>query len=370
MSEPFEATQPELTPSDLLRPPQEPIVFPNILRTDRRWQQLPPGEIVYIDANKPDTLPTTITMLNQQGHPVKEHGHNRERPFSEPQRVPAVVIHTGPRTPEQAYDLVIEEATEKLTRRTLRDNLKRIKEQHLGFVVIVEDKGKDTTIGWRQAQLTKHGLVKDKDGDEKVVIETENSIVTLGRIEKLKGPVDLSKSQRAANANARITYMRGRGIGVDATRLNRDAEASHFPPRTIENLDDLNGIRITDPLTGCSIERDSKGITTPRHVCENPQEHEIQIPKSPEQIKRFLIETYEKGGLRKGIELEECCGDCGKHLKNEYYPYDWYKDEGKPAIKLLKRRKVCDSRLHRGMPGVITIGNPVTIGALHQTNNR
>ncbi len=81
MSEPFEASEP-VNPPDLLLSPQEPIVFPNLLLGDRRWQQLPPGNVVYMDASKidpekPDNhLPRTVVMLDQQGHPVQLHGHN------------------------------------------------------------------------------------------------------------------------------------------------------------------------------------------------------------------------------------------------------------------------------------------------------
>jgi hypothetical protein len=372
MSEPFEATQPELTPFDLLRPPQEPIVFPNFLRGDRRWQQLPPGDIVYINATKPDELPERVTMLDQQGHPIKRHGHNWERPIEEPSRVPAVVIHTGKRTPEQSYEDVIEEATKKLTRRVHRDTVGGIVEQNLGFVVIVEDKGEDTRVGWRQEQLTRHGLVKDKEGDEKVVIVTDNNIITLGRIEKKVGTVNIAKSPKAGyharSASDRIKRMKSAGLIVDSSELTKDAEASSFPPRTIDNLKDLNGVTITDPLSGCSFERDLRGLTTFHHVCENPEEHKIELPKNPEQVKQVLLNTYREGGLRQQIELEECCGDCGQHLKLEYYPSDWVKPG--ETIQLLKRRKVCDSKLHRGMPGSIIIGKPETIGRLswHKTS--
>lgn len=371
MSEPFEAIQPELTPVDLLRPPQEPIVFPNILRSDRRWQQLPPGDIVYINAAQPDQLPENVTMLDQQGHPIQRHGHNWERPIFEPSRVPAVVIHTGTRTPDKSYEDVIEEATKKLTRRVHRDKLRGIVEQNLGFVVVVEDKGDDTHVGWRQEQLTRHGLVKDKEGDEKVVIVTDNNVITLGRIEKKVGAVSITKSPRAGfyakDANARIDRIEASGLQVNRSALNRDAESSTFPPRTIENLRDLNGVTITDPLTGCSVERDLKGLTTFHHVCENPDEHRIELPKNPEQVKQLLLKTYKEGGLRKQIELEECCGDCGRHLKVEYYPSTWPKPT--ETIELLKRRKVCDSKLHRGMPGSITIGKPETIGRLAWRKN-
>ena len=296
MSEPFEAAQPELTPSDLLRPPQEPIVFPNILRNDRRWQQLPHGEIVYMNANQPDTLPTTVTMLDQQGHPVQENGHNRERAIDEPQRTPAVVIHTGPRSLEAPYDEIVAKATRMLTRHLTRDHLKRIVEQNLGFLVIVEDKieGGDNRVGWRKKQLTNHGLVKDEEGEEEVVIETDDKIITLGRIKKEQNVPDFIKT--------------------------RDSEPTEIPQ-----------------------------------------------PKSPDQIKKELISQYKRGELR-AVELEECCGDCGRHLKYEYYPNIWIK--GDETIELLKRRKVCDSKLHRGMPGSITIGKPETIGRLgwHKNN--
>lgn len=133
----------QLSPDDLLRPPQEPIIFPNILRADRRWQQLPPGDVVYINATQPDSLPSTVTMLDQEGHPIQKHGHNWERPFQEPSRVPAVVIHTGARTIEEAYDEVVGKATRMLTRRLTRDPIKGVIEQNLGFVVIVEEKKND-----------------------------------------------------------------------------------------------------------------------------------------------------------------------------------------------------------------------------------
>ena len=93
-----------------------------------------------MNANQPDTLPTTVTMLDQQGHPVQENGHNRERAIDEPQRTPAVVIHTGPRSLEAPYDEIVAKATRMLTRHLTRDHLKRIVEQNLGFLVIVEDK--------------------------------------------------------------------------------------------------------------------------------------------------------------------------------------------------------------------------------------
>ncbi len=256
-----------------------------------------------------------------------------------------------------------------LTRKLFRDHLRRIQEQNLGFVVIVEDrieKG-DTLVTWRKEQLTQHGLVKDKEGDEEIVIVTDDKIITLGRIEKKHGPTDLSWSARAQTANRRIQMAGNTGLSVDSTRLTAETKASPFAPRTLANLEDLNGVTITDGL--CTVTRGLRGETTTVHKCDNPDEHKFQIPQTPGQIKRLLIDTYNKGGLRNRIELEESCGDCGKHLKWEYYPNDWYIEEENRTVKLLKRRRVCDSRLHRGMPGTITIGNPETIGSLGSFKN-
>lgn len=295
MTELADAGQDNLSPSDLLRPPQEPIVFPNILRSDRRWQQLPPGDIVYISASQPDVLPDRVTMLDQQGHPIQRHGSNWERPFQEPSRVPAVVIHTGPRSIEGAYDEVVGKAMRMLTRRLSRDPIKGVIEQNLGFLVIVEEKkeGGDSRVGWRKKQLKNHGLVEDHEGDEHVVIELEDKIITLGRIRK-----------------------------------------AHFVPDFIKTTD--------------------------------VQTEDIAHPQSPEDIKRETLAKFKSGEL-KTVQLEECCGDCGRHLKYEYYSSNWVKPG--ETIELLKRRKVCDSKLHRGMPGSITIGKPVTVGRLsyHKT---
>lgn len=186
MTEAVETGQLTLPSFDIIRPPHDPIVFPDFLKTDRRWLQLPPGNIVYAEAKSSDKLPDTVKMLDQQGNPVFENGHEWERPFDEPSRVPAVVLHTGPRTPKNSYDRIIAEARLITTRERERDSMGKIKAFHQGFVVIVEDKikGGDTNKEWREQQLTNLDLVKDVDGPELTVIETDEYFITFGRVAK------------------------------------------------------------------------------------------------------------------------------------------------------------------------------------------
>lgn len=367
MTEVIDAPQ-ALTAADLLRPPQEMIVFPNSLLQDSRWLQLPPGNVVYIDAKDPNTIPQSVTMLDKKGHPVQSHGHNLVKDFSAPQRVPAAIVHTGPRTPEESYNQVIAEATQMLTRKNRRDSLGRITEQYLGFVVVVEDKkdGGDNRKGWREDQFSNLGAVKGRGENEQIVIETDNQILSFGRVKKVHGRTDMSKGYQYQQAQESLNKAEGQGLQVNRGDLKLDAQASPFVPRTKENLSDLNGIRITDPLTGCTVERTTRGITISHHVCENPEEHDIPLPQTKVDVKRLLIDQYKKGGLKK-IELDQSCGDCGQHLKYEYYPNNWIKKD--ETIQLLKRRTVCDSKLHRGMPGTITIGEPTTIGLLSSHKN-
>jgi len=183
MTEVAELSHQALSSTDLLKPPHGLIVFPEIIKSDPRWQQLPPGNIVYTNATSSEVVPDTVLMLDQDGNPEYMHGHIWERSITEPQRTPAVVIHTGPRTPENSYDELIAIARTMTTRTTETDS-DGVKHHHQGYVIIVEDRVKDgdKVKEWRKLQLTNLNLVAE-DGQE-VVVETDDHFITFGRVEK------------------------------------------------------------------------------------------------------------------------------------------------------------------------------------------
>lgn len=259
MTEVAELSHQALTPADLLKPPHGLIVFPEIIKSDPRWQQLPPGNIVYINASSPDTVPESVLMLDQDGDPEYTHGHIWERPITEPQRTPAVVIHTGPRTPENSYDEVIAIARTMTTRKTDTDDNGN-KKHHQGYVIIVEDKvkGGDKGKEWKRLQLTNLNLVAE-DGEE-LVVETEDHFITFGRVEK--------EHVTPPHIKARIA-----------------SEKSEAPPN------------IEDPAAKAVREKEEKNSA--------------------------LTREYKKNGRLPEEVLPETCGDCTAHLKTVYFvkPY-------------------------------------------------
>lgn len=304
--------------SDILRSPQIPVEFPNGIRTTRLWQQLPPGQIAYLDTRLD---PHTVHFLDQEGHPVMVHGVEKTEDIRKKEKAknPAVVIHTPPRTPENSFGEYLDPVVERLTRKTTRDHLKRIIEQSMGVLVIVEDVGDDVRIGWREDQLRSLGLVVDKERGERIVFQSGNKLVTMGRIVKKRGPVDLRSGEKSRfMVDPMITHTKERLEGnantVDTSGISREADASDMPPRTFENLRDGNNIKITSP-EGCVLEIDRKGIQTPHHVCENPQEHRFEAIKPVEVPKKQLPMPGQT------IISDDLCGKggCEHHLEEKYY---------------------------------------------------
>lgn len=281
MTEVADAPQQILSPADLLKPPQGLIVFPEIIKSDPRWHQLPPGNIVYINAASPDVVPESVLMLDQNGNPEYQHGHIWERPITEPQRVPAVVIHTGPRTSSDSYDEIIGIARSITTKRDEIDS-NGAKQHHQGYVVIIEDKIKDgdKVKEWRKLQLTNLNLVAE-DGQE-LTIETDQHLITFGRV-----PIE----------NDLPPFMK--------TRLDAERNAPPYAP-------------------------------------EDPTAREKRLK---EERNKALVRKFKKNGRLLPEVLPECCPDCGQNYKYIFFEDEWKRPEEHVIVNLLKQQKVCDGHI-------------------------
>ena len=330
---------------ELLGPPQEPLL-PFMLLASTFWLQLPPGNIAYIDAPDPFTIPNTVLMLDQKGIPVKLKGHKWERPFDEPQRVPAYVVQTPAREHDGSYDELLQTIRTKITRN----------EAHTGVLAVVEPKGTNPLKGWRKEELIKAGFVST----DVQVIDAKDKWITVGRIDKMRKSQDHTSSFEYRTANARLSAAKQTGLTIDQTNLDADAKSTRNVAKTEANLRDLNGIIITDGI--CSYQTSIRGLVQEIHKCDNPSEHHFEIPQTQEQINKLLINQYKAGKL-KDIELEASCGDCGEHYVNRFRPSEFEDTKSGNIVSLLWEQKGCTGIKHRGR-GFIPVGKSRKVGFL------
>ena len=218
---------------------QIPMIIPKEIRDFRLAGQLPPGNIAYIDLREAEV----IRFVDQRTWKPVTVWKNETRINLEEKkkkRFAAIILHTPPRTPDDAYDEQIKEFADNLSIKS-KENGVAIR-QKLGTLFIVEDRGADERIGWREAQMTKHGLVVDKEKGERSVIVTSDYIISQGRRQKKRVPVNLKNGEHSRHMikpflKAIRDNAAAQGLDADTTELEKNIMASSNPPGTISDLE-------------------------------------------------------------------------------------------------------------------------------------
>jgi len=294
---------------------QTPMVIPKEIKNLELSGQLPKGDIAYIDVSEPDT----IRLVDQETwHPITKGGIEKRANFEHAQkRFAAIILHTPSRTPENSYTENIHQVSNLLKIHVSKDGSGATTGQDLGTLFIVEDKGKDTGIGWRQKQLTQEGLVVNP-GHNKSVITTDKYVITCARRRKKRLIVDLGKGVRSRNmVPPFIDSIQRRaeqhGLTADSKALEREWHATKNVRRTLSNIRDGNNVTFEGmdddghPIHSIT----EKGVTTVyneeglRNLTDR-QEHTRKPPKVEHKLGDRVVRN------------DLVCDACGNHPQDIY----------------------------------------------------
>lgn len=287
-------------PEDLVLRRQVPMVIPREIRELSLAGQLPSGEIAYYDAAEPDTLRLVDPLTFK---PIMRLGVEKRISIGEARKkFPAVILHVSCRTPENSYEEIIRGFTE-LLRRTSEKEEGIITQQNLGVIFIVEEKGEDQRLGWRQEQLKNTGLVVDRTRGGSVIV-AENYIISFARRPMQRGPVDLTKGPRSGNMVGPFIQeiedlALQQGFTADTSRLRGEASVTGNPPRTIASLRDGSSVTfVGEDLDGRRIVVDrSRGteiITPGRGALEEIADRARRNSGADNQEKNISMATLSK----------------------------------------------------------------------------
>lgn len=323
---------------------QFPMVIPEEIRHLEVTRQLPEGEIAYHDVNEPDTLRLvareTFRPVTKKGIEVRLNLKNLDK-F--PRRFAAVILKVPPRTPENAFDETIR-GFSALLKRTSKREEGIIIEQHLGAIFVVEGRGEDQRVGWRQEQLRRAELVVERRSGGSVIISGDR-IISFARRPMQRGPTDLTQGERSRYMIGPFldqieTLADEQGFRADTSSLREEARKTRYPPGTIANLrdggkvvfegEDSDGKRIVVDRTG-----GSEVVTPSRKALE-------EMVERAKPVNGTGRPEMHKPGDKVPTDIE--CGECGSHFQEEYY--------GEPGRErmLLFRDIVCHGAHSDGYP--------------------
>jgi hypothetical protein len=315
--------------------PQTPMVIPREIMELRLAGQLPKGEIVYYDASEPDTL---RLVDPQTFKPIIRHGVEKRISIGQAhKRLAAVILRVPCRTPGNSYEEIIRRFSELLKRTSEREE-EIITQQNLGAIFIVEEKGEDQRIGWRQEQLKNAGLVADRTRGGSV-IKTEDYIISFARRPAQRSPVDLTKGPKSGSMVGPLireieNSAARQGFTADTSELKREVKSTGNPPRTIASLRDAaSATFVGENLDGKQIVVDrSRGVET----VTPGREHLLEIAG------RAREKTHKPGDI---VETGIKCYDC----PDGYFKEQYYSVAGRKRW-LLRRLTVCYGSHPDGRP--------------------
>ena len=308
-------TQPEA----LVLRPQIPMAIPKEIRGLELAGQLPEGDIAYFDANEPDTLRLvdrgTLKPVTKKGVEVRLNLANFAKAA---RKFAAVILNVPPRTPENAFDETIRDFCALLKRTSKREE-GIITEQHLGVIFIVEGKGEDQRVGWRQEQLRRDELVVDRRRGGSVIVSGDR-IISFARRPMQRSPIDLTRGPISGNMvrpfaeQIRVSAQR-QGFTADPLRLEQEARRTRNPPRTIDNLRDggeTDYVGIDDDGREVRVKREGgvEFVTPSREALEEIAERTKPANGTGRP------EMHKPGDI---VPTEIKCGECGGHFQEEYY---------------------------------------------------
>lgn len=328
---------------DLVLEGQQELVIPNEIKNLRLTEQLTGGNIAYIDL---EDFQKVRLVDRKTWQPLKRHGHYETLPLSEIQnrKFNAIIFVTPPRTKEENLDEHVKFLAKHIGRKTERkdgnDN-----PHHSGTLFIVEARGSgDERIGWRQDQMTQAGLVVDKIKGEKSVILTDDYIISMGRREKARLPIDLTKGKTSGNMytdipDATERLVEDQGAHADTSNVRQESKATYNPPRTINNLKRGGNTRFTmtnEDGKELFYEVDRDGIIT----SNNPDAFK-NIYTTP---KRENILDHKDGDKIENQNIN--CPECGQH------PFDNYIKKPGKTHWLLVKKTICNGPHTDGYPKI------------------
>lgn len=321
---------------------QVPMVIPKEIRDLKPAGQLPAGNIAYFDFADPDTL----RFVDQETwRPVTKKGVEARISIDKAvNRFAGIILHSPARTPENSLEDKISQLSALLKRTSKREE-GITTQQNLGVLFIVEDKGEDQRIGWRQEQLTRNGLVVDTTRGESVRI-TDSSIISWGRRPKQHAAVDLTKGERSQHMiNPFIQAIEdaasNQGFTADTTRLRQEARATRFPPRTIANLRDGRNVvyeGADDSGKRILVDRSRTGsdfVSPGKEVLQRATQQQ-RDEKKPSKI------VHKPGDI---VDLDLECWDC----PDGYFREEYHQEAGRVRW-LLKKDVVCHGSHSDGHP--------------------
>ena len=319
------------------------MAIPKEIRDLRLSGQLPTGNIAYLDTKEPDTL----RLLDQTTwKPVKKMGVEiRLDPNRIARRFPAVIVHVPSRSPDNSFDEIISRLSKFLKRTSQRED-RIVTLQNLGALFVVEDKGQDLKIGWRQTQLTRAGLVVDRTQGGSVVVNGDY-IISFARRPKQRSPIDLTKGERSQYMVEPFIQeieaaAERQGFTANTSRLRQAAKATRNPRQTIGDLRygmDVDYETANNDGKRILVHRSesTETVTPNREALQELTRRQVQEKKSSKPQLQ-----HKAGDI---VRLESRCGDCGGEFQKEYY-----EKPGKVRT-LLFSRIICPN--HPGGPATI-----------------
>ena len=325
--------------------PQFPMVIPEEIRGFVLFGQLPEGEIAYCDINEPDSLRLvdreTFKPVTKKGVEVRLNLGNSDTAH---RRFAAVILNVPPRTPENAFYETISRLAGLLKRTSKREE-GIITEQHLGVIFIVEGKGTDQRVGWRQEQLRRAELVVDRRRGGSVIVNGDR-IISFARRPMQRGPIDLTQGERSKHMVGPFldqieTSADRQGFRVDTSSLREEARRTRYPPGTIANLRD-----------GGNVVFEGEDPDGRRIVVDRTGRSEVVTPS-----RKVLEEMAQRAGPVNGTERPEMhrpgdkapteikCADC----PDGYFEEQYYSVAGRKRW-VLRRLTVCHGSHPDGYP--------------------
>ena len=299
--------------------PQFPMVIPEEIRGLELAGQLPEGEIAYYDANEPDILRLvdrgTFRPVTKKEVEVRFNLPNFDKA---PRKLAAVILNVPPRTPENAFDETIRRFCALLKRTSKREE-GIITEQHLGAIFIVEGRGEDQRVGWRQEQLRRAELVVNRRSKGSVIVSGDR-IISFARRPMQRSPIDLTKGPRSGNMVGPFIQeiedsAQRQGFTADTSRLREKARRTLNPPVTFHDLrygGETDYVGIDDDGREVRVKREGgvEFVTPSREALEEIAERTKPANGTGRP------EMHKPGDI---VPTEIKCGECGGHFQEEYY---------------------------------------------------
>jgi hypothetical protein len=281
---------PQAVESLVLAPP---MVIPEEIKNLELTGQIPTGEVAYFDITNPN-----LRLVDRKTwSPVLHDGKEKVvDPNHLPKTFAAIILHTPPRTPENSYEEEIHKLSNLLRRSSKKDDNKGTIQQNLGVLFIVEDKGEDTRIGWRQDALAikgVKGLVVDTSHEGSVIV-TDSHIISFARLQKQhhteNGVITFRGMDDEGHPIHVVTYPSG------SSRILTEEELQKLTPQ-IEHQPEDKVVREDLTCDACgnhpqdvyiSRQGDIRNLLFRETICNNP--HRDGIPRrfgDPEYI-RYL----------------------------------------------------------------------------------